>query len=133
MSHDENDILTDLKHKGYRLAQGIYKSESRYKLDDIIKKYCWKMFNYIYANKKLEFIFYIERLYASHGIQPPKILIEFLQEQNLMKFKEFALAFMMGFISDKKEKKVIQPSANSDVDPCFISDKKEKEEGGINE
>lgn len=104
MSHDKNDILTDFKNSGYWLTQGIYKKESRYKLDDIIKKYCWKMFNYIYANKKLEFIFYLERLYASHGIQPSKYLIEILRVQNLTKFKEHALAFMMGFISDKEEK-----------------------------
>lgn len=104
---DSPDRLEELKNAGYFLAQKIYASENTgsKNIKDLIKKYTGRMFNYIHNNKASEFLLYIQKMCASIYIQPPKATIELLRAQEPRKFKEYALAFMMGFMSDKKDKK----------------------------
>jgi hypothetical protein len=104
MNIDEKDIHGYLKNAGYWLAQDIYKDTNNRisNIDDLIKKYSGRIFNYIHNNSKLEFILYLQKLYASVSIQPNKYLMEILKEEDNQKFQEYSLAFMMGFLSNKK-------------------------------
>ncbi|NIM16993.1 MAG: hypothetical protein GTO45_33920 [Candidatus Aminicenantes bacterium] len=103
---EKNDRYEDLKNAGYFLAQRIYNAENTgiKGIKDLIKKYTGRLFNYIHNNKVSEFLLYLEKICASIYIQPPKETIEFLRARGTRKFREYALAFMMGFMSDKKEK-----------------------------
>lgn len=104
--NERNDTIEQLKKAGYSLAQAIYKSENTSIRDikDLIKKYTGRMFNYIHNNKASEFLLYIQKICASIYIQPHIAAIELLRAQDARKFKKYALAFMLGFMSDKYKK-----------------------------
>lgn len=99
------DQLDKLKYAGYGLAQQIYLSENTgtSNIKDLIKKYTGRMFNYIHNNKASEFLLYLQKICASIYYQPPQATIELLRAQDARKFKKYALAFMMGFMSDKNK------------------------------
>jgi hypothetical protein len=108
--NEKNDPIEKLKKAGFLLAQALYKSDNTdiRNIRDLIKKNTGRMFNYIHNNKPSEFLLYVQKICASIYCQPPKDAIELLRAQDARKFKKYALAFMMGFMSDKKEKKVEQ-------------------------
>lgn len=101
---DESDIYDRLKNAGYSLAMALYKADNNgiNSIKDLIKKYSGRMFNYIHNNRVSEFILYLEKICASIYIQPPKNTIELLKAENPKIFKGYALAFMMGFMAEKK-------------------------------
>lgn len=105
MSNKERDIYDSLKYAGFYLTQAIYKAEKIGvdKLDDLIKKYTARMFNYIHNKRQVEFLVYLEKIYASISLQPQKDIIEMLRVQQTRKFQKYALAFMMGFMSEPKK------------------------------
>ena len=105
MSNEEKDIYDLLKEAGCSMAQYIYSAESSgiSTIKSMIKKYTGRMLNYIRNNKKVEFILYLEKIYASIYKQPHKNVIDILRAADTRRFQEYALAFMMGFMSDKKK------------------------------
>lgn len=106
MTKEDRDIYDRLKVAGYWLAQDIYKADGGISnIKELVKKYTGKMFNYIHNNKKDEFILYLQKIYAGISKQPHKELMEILREQEGRKLKEYCLAFMMGFMSKKEEKR----------------------------
>ena len=105
MSNEEKDIYDRLETAGYLMAQDIYRAENSgiSTIESMIKKYTGRMLNYIRNNKKVEFILYLEKICAGIYIQPRKNIIDILKASDTRKFQELALAFMMGFMSDKKK------------------------------
>lgn len=105
MCNDGKDVHEEIKKEGYWLAQALYeKGEGTIKnLEDLVRKYSGRLFTYIRCNRKLETILQLEKLYASVAKQPGKHVLDILKEQDSKKFQEYALAFMMGFLSNKKE------------------------------
>jgi len=104
---DKKDVYDQLKDAGFIMAQNIYRAENTGidGIEDLIKKYTGRLFNYIHNGKVAEFLLYLEKMCAGIYIQPPKPTIELLRAQNTRRFKEYALAFMMGFMADKKQAK----------------------------
>ena len=103
-----NEKIERLKSSGYSFAQKIYNSDSTKELKNIIQGYAWKLFNYIYTNKKDRFVEYLERICASYRFECGYNIDAILKVISLSQFRDFALAFMCGFLSEKKNNSKIQ-------------------------
>lgn len=97
--------LERLKGSGYCFVEALYESSSSKlnTLQDVIKKYSWKLFNYIFTGKKDFFVEYLERICASHQMNCGFNIDEILSAVTREEFREYALAFMCGFLSENKK------------------------------
>lgn len=103
LSYEER--VERLKKSGNGFVQKLYKySGNLDNLEDIIKKYSWKMFNFIFTGKKGAFVEYLERICASNQIKCGFDIDGILSATTREEFRENALAFMCGFLSEKKSR-----------------------------
>ncbi len=97
--------LNMIKAKGKNLAEKLYEKNPRWELKDIIHK-SWKLYNYIYTGKKEAFVEYLQRLCISQEILPEEYELQtILQAKTRKEFRELALAFMCGFITNPQKHK----------------------------
>ena len=105
MIDEGKDLHRELKNAGFWLAQQVYQDPVNKisNLDALVKKFSGRLFNYIHNNRKIEFILYLQKIYAGISVQPNARLLDILKENDNQIFKEYALAFMMGFLSGNKK------------------------------